>query len=230
MTETASRRGRPHDAEGAQEAILNAAEEVFAEHGFDGARIDAIAAAAGYNRSLLFHYFDDKLGLYAAVLRRVDKQINGPQADFMAALLDDEVALDAQKLRAVLRNMITLYLDYLLAHPRVVRMLNWELAEGWQTLAKIISQRDREDFDQFRTLLARIQEAGLLRPELDPALQIIMAVYFCQYYLGSVPLYQMLLPGEDVSSPEALVRTREYVIDFILGGMMIDPIKAVRFP
>ncbi len=39
-----SRRGRAHDAEGAREAILNAAEAVFAEHGFDGARIDAIAA------------------------------------------------------------------------------------------------------------------------------------------------------------------------------------------
>ena len=37
------RRGRMHDAEGAREAILNAGEEVFAEHGFDGARIDAIA-------------------------------------------------------------------------------------------------------------------------------------------------------------------------------------------
>ena len=49
--EPGSRRGRTHDAEGAREAILNAAEEVFAEHGFDGARIDSIAKVAGYNRA-----------------------------------------------------------------------------------------------------------------------------------------------------------------------------------
>jgi len=35
-----SRRGRVHDAKGAREAILNAAEVVFAEHGFSGARIE----------------------------------------------------------------------------------------------------------------------------------------------------------------------------------------------
>ena len=58
-----------HDAEGAREAILNAGEEVFAEHGFDRARIDAIAKASGYNKSLIFQYFSDKLGLYAAVIR-----------------------------------------------------------------------------------------------------------------------------------------------------------------
>ncbi len=49
MSEPGSRRGRAHDAEGARQTILDAAEEVFAEHGFDGARIDAIAEVAGYN-------------------------------------------------------------------------------------------------------------------------------------------------------------------------------------
>ena len=43
MSEPGSRRGRVHDAEGTRMAILDAAEEVFAEHGFDGARVDAIA-------------------------------------------------------------------------------------------------------------------------------------------------------------------------------------------
>ena len=67
------RRGRVHDAEGARRAILNAAEEVFAQHGFDGARIDAIAAAAGYNKSLIFQYFGDKLNLYAEVIKRAPR-------------------------------------------------------------------------------------------------------------------------------------------------------------
>src|SRR2546425_11215155 len=84
------RRGRVHDAEGARRAILNAAEEVFAEHGFDGARIDAIAATAGYNKSLIFQYFDDKLGLYAEVVRRADREINEVQAGGGTATIEDE--------------------------------------------------------------------------------------------------------------------------------------------
>ncbi len=83
MSEPGSRRsgqGRVHDAEGTREAILDAAEEIFAENGFDGARIDAIAAKSGYNKSLIFHYFGDKLGLYAEVLRRADVETRELQA------------------------------------------------------------------------------------------------------------------------------------------------------
>ncbi len=54
---------RERDAEVARKAILDAAEEIFAQEGFDGARIDAIAEASGYNKSLIFHYFEDKLRL-----------------------------------------------------------------------------------------------------------------------------------------------------------------------
>jgi len=100
MSDPGSRRGRVHDAEGAREAILNAAEEVFAEHGFDGARIDAIAAKAGYNKSLLFQYFGDKIGLYAMVASRARKGIRELEARVLAPLLEDEsVATDAHRFR-----------------------------------------------------------------------------------------------------------------------------------
>ena len=45
----------------------------------------------------------------------------------------------------------------------------------------------------------------------------------CWSYLTSIPLYQMLLTGEDLSSAEALVRAREYIVDFVVHGMMVDP-------
>src|SRR2546425_2498149 len=103
MDDPERRRGRVHDAEGAREAILNAAEQVFAEHGFDGARVDAIAETAGYNKSLLFQYFDDKLGLYIAVNRRADKEITEFEARVLIPLLEDEtIATDAHKFRAFL--------------------------------------------------------------------------------------------------------------------------------
>ena len=51
-------------------AILDAAEVVFSEHGFDGACIDAIAEGSGHNKTLIFRYFGDKLNLYAEVLKR----------------------------------------------------------------------------------------------------------------------------------------------------------------
>ena len=86
MQEPKSKRGRKrvYDAERTRETILNAAEAVFAEHGFDGVSVDVIAAEAGYNKSLIFQYFGDKLGLYRAVVARMKAQTDAQLAQLIA--------------------------------------------------------------------------------------------------------------------------------------------------
>jgi TetR/AcrR family transcriptional regulator len=222
MSEPGSRRGRVHDAEGAREAILNAAEEVFAEHGFDGARIDAIAAKAGYNKSLLFQYFGDKIGLYAMVTERARRDIRELEARVLAPLLEDKsVATDAHRFRNFLEAVIGALFDYLLEHLRLMRIIIWEQAEGWQTYIRMPLQFETEDIDQLRALFARAVSAGLIRSDIDPLIQLVMAEQMCWSYLASIPLYQMLLPGEDLSSTTALARVREYIVAFVVAGMMV---------
>ena len=75
MQRTLQRTGRERDAEAAREAILNAAQEIFARDGFSGARVDDIAHTAGYNKALIFHYFGDKLGLYRAMMSRTKQRL-----------------------------------------------------------------------------------------------------------------------------------------------------------
>jgi TetR/AcrR family transcriptional regulator len=222
--EPGNRRGRAHDAEGAREAILNAAEAVFAEHGFDGARIDAIAASAGYNKSLIFQYFDDKLGLYTEVNKRIDRDMSKLETRILTPLLADEtIASDAHQFRTFLETAIGALFDYLLEHPHLIRIILWEQAEGWQTYAKILSQFETENIDQLRTLFSKAWSAGLLRSDFDPLIQLVLAEQLCWSYLASIPLYQMFFTGEDLSSAAALARAREYIIAFIVAGMMVDP-------
>ena len=226
MSEPGSRRGRAHNAEGAREAILNAAEIVFAEHGFDGARIDVIAAASGYNKSLIFQYFDDKLGLYAEIVKRADKEMTELQTRILTPLLKDETIIsNAPTFKALLETIVTTVFDYLVAHPRFVRMLLWEQAEGWQTYSKLISQFDTEDEETIKieTIFHKAHKAGLLHSNFVPLMQLGMILQICLAYLTFTPLYQMILRDEDVSSPEALVRARKYIVDFIIHGMMVDP-------
>ena len=217
MSESRSRRG-----EKTREAILTAAEAVFAEHGFDGARIDAIADVSGYNKTLIFRYFGDKLGLYAEVLKRVDRGINELQARLAPVLEDETIISDAQRFRNFLEIGVGALFDYLLEHPRFMRMLTWEMAEGWQTYAKITELLKIDDIDQFETLFQPMQSAGLLRSGFNPILQLTMIMQICQSYLASLPLYQMILPGEDFSSAAALARAREYIIDFVVHGIVVD--------
>ncbi len=66
-----------------KEAILDAARGEFADLGYSGARVERIAAAAGANKQLIFHYFGSKDGLYAAVaaatfLGAPDSQLTAP--------------------------------------------------------------------------------------------------------------------------------------------------------
>src|ERR1700724_4462223 len=177
------RQKRERDAEVSRNAILDAAEEIFAENGFDGARIDAIAAASGYNKSLIFHYFDDKLGLYTAVLKRIDQQGNELQAIMLTPLLADEsLTSDAGKFRTFVQIVIRWIFDYMVENPRVLRMIIWEAAEGWKTIKKIASQFNTDDVEMFRQLLSKAQEAGLIRPGTDPYLMFLMAITTCMSY------------------------------------------------
>src|SRR3977135_2767643 len=61
-------RGEP---EKTKAAILKAALEEFSHEGAAGARTDEIARRAGVNKALLYYYFKDKEGLYAAALEQV---------------------------------------------------------------------------------------------------------------------------------------------------------------
>jgi len=219
MSEYGKRRG-----ETTREAILTAAEVVFAEDGFDGARIDTIAEVSGYNKTLIFRYFGDKPGLYAEVLKRSDREANELLARVFAPLLEDETAAShAHQFRTFLETMMQTLFDYLLEHPRFVRILTWEMAEGWQTYAQIASQFPTEDVDQFETLFHKARSAGLLRSGFVPVIQLSTVGQMCLTYLASLPLYQVLLPEEDVSSVESRARAREYIVDFVVAGMMADP-------
>jgi len=217
-------RGRAHDAEGAKEAILNAAEEVFAEHGFDGARIDAIAKASGYNSSLIFHYFGDKLGLYVEVVKRADREITEFQARMFASLLEDEaIATNAHAFKALLEMIVTALFDYLEAHPRLMRMILWEQAEGWQTYAKFISQFSTGDTEPIVAFFHKAHRAGLLRSNFAPLIQLTVVLQICVSYLTFIPLFQMILPPEeDLSSSSALASARKYIVDLVVHGMMND--------
>ena len=60
---------RTRDAAASRQAILAAAQHAFAEHGFQGARVEDIAAAAGVAKGTVFLHFKDKAGLLLALVR-----------------------------------------------------------------------------------------------------------------------------------------------------------------
>jgi AcrR family transcriptional regulator len=64
-----TRPGRRSGDSGTREAILQAARRQFANHGYDGATIRAIAAAAGVDPALVHHFYGTKERLFAASMQ-----------------------------------------------------------------------------------------------------------------------------------------------------------------
>ena len=93
--------------------IVDAAGRQFGARGYDGTRLDAVAAAAGVTKPVLYRHFDDKTALYLAVLERHREDLGS-----FSGAIPPEGPLEA-RLRAVLE----IWLDYVEAHEYAWRML-----------------------------------------------------------------------------------------------------------
>ena len=81
----ASASSRKVDAAARRQAILDAALTVFAERGFEAARLDDVAAKAGVAKGTLYLYFKDKEALFEALVRSAVSPILG-QASAAASM------------------------------------------------------------------------------------------------------------------------------------------------
>jgi TetR/AcrR family transcriptional regulator len=206
--------------ERSRDAILSAAEAAFAEHGFSGARIDDIAERSGFNKTLIFRHYGNKLGLYTEVLKRIDEEIGSLQRNNFAPLLRAEnLVRNPRRFRSLLKAMSGTTFDYMVEHPRTLRILNWETAEGWRTFARIATKFPTEELRRMEDIFRQARRAGLLRSGFHPLIQMAMVSQICVSYLGSLPLYQLLVSGEDLAAESSLEEARKYVVEAIVHGI-----------
>jgi TetR/AcrR family transcriptional regulator len=219
---------RERDAEVARETILNAAEAIFARVGFDGARVDEIAAASGYNKSLLFHYFGDKAGLYHTVVQRLRKQAGVELGQILALFIGDDTEVPtASQVHFFLERTIRWYFTYLVEHPHLLRIIAWEEAKDWEVfLSSPIGQEDLQAGRLTVAFLHRAKSAGHIHPDIDANLLIANILGLCQSYLLSLRRYQQGLNVPNQITPEVLTHGREQIVKLVLHGTLVPPKEA----
>lgn len=89
--------GRRTDGDRTRERVLEAAIPLFAAHGFAGTSVRMVAGAAGVNVATLAYHFDDKDGLYRAVVQRLHQDLSEafpslPQGSDPSTLLRSVIA------------------------------------------------------------------------------------------------------------------------------------------
>ncbi|MFI1337930.1 TetR/AcrR family transcriptional regulator [Streptomyces sp. NPDC020845] len=90
MAEQKKRRKSPHDGEATREALMNAAERLFAEQGVEAVSVRAVNAAAGLAPAAVHYHFGSKETLLEAVLLRRGRAVVTDISERCDALLARE--------------------------------------------------------------------------------------------------------------------------------------------
>ena len=77
-----------------RQRLLDIAEQLFAERGFYGVSIAAIASEVGFTKQGLLHYFNSKEKLYGAILQRISDDFQDHQTEALQASEDPGELLD----------------------------------------------------------------------------------------------------------------------------------------
>jgi TetR/AcrR family transcriptional regulator len=169
------------------DVILDAAERLFAERGFDGCTVKQIGAAASVNPALLSYYFGGKAGTYRAVLAR---RLRSFAAQGMQDLSTAATPADA------IRRFAEAYMHFMLRHPTLPKLLIREVldhdAEHAVEEVRGIAQ------GPFRALCDVVragQARGEFRRELDPARAAVSILSPLVYVLVARPVASILLTG-----------------------------------
>jgi TetR/AcrR family transcriptional repressor of mexJK operon len=193
-----------------RQAIIQAAIEVFLQHGYLGATTDEVAARASVSKQTLYKHFADKQHLFAEVILDTTIQVVDGLSNAVASTLQD-----AQDVREALRDLADAFLRGLL-QPDVVRLRRLVIAE-----ADRFPEVGRAWFDRGfdRTLvivgeaMRRLADRGLLHNLSDPTLAAYQFAGLVMYQ----PMNQLMFAGTDALPPaDKLNRIADSAVEVFL--------------
>lgn len=166
------------DSSASRAAILQAALNEFSTSGYDGARVDRIAAEAGVSKPLLYDYFGDKDDLYAAALREAYVQIRTNELELDLKSLDPEAAI---------RELVRFTLDHFRQNPWFIAMLNTENLRGGQTVRRLHDRQEIQSnlLQSLDDVLKRGRAAGTFSREISATRMYLFIASLCYFPISN---------------------------------------------
>ena len=200
---------KPKAPEANRGHILRAAIDEFAARGVRGASMDAIARRTRTTRALINYYFGSKEQLYVAVLEHVYSEIR---------IAEGKLDLDHLAPDRAIRRIVEFTYGYYLEHTGFVRLVVAEnQARGrYFRKSKAMRSLNRPIIDTLARVIARGQEQGLFRRDVDPVeihksiAALGMFNVTNQYTFGAIFQREMGARGD-------VARRRDMVADMVLG-------------
>jgi TetR/AcrR family transcriptional regulator len=207
---------RIRNPERSRAAILDAAEQLFAEKGYDATSLTEVGAVAGVSRATPAYFFGSKSELYRAVLDRSFAEVRE------AVRAGRERALaSSQSPEAILAGAVSDYFDFLAARPHFIRLIEREalsssplpegigyLSAGQEALAAISAELGLDD-----------------APSGEAAQLLLSIISLCWFPLIHGRTVAPAV-GVSLTDPEELDRRKRHVISLVLHGLRGAPVTS----
>jgi len=158
-------------AQDTRRAILDAAEQLFAQLGYAATSMRAIARGASTSQALLHHHFGTKARLYDAVKQRFTERFAVMGAPPLGPAPNPTFIID----------IVRGYFSFLRQNPNLSRLLAWARLEGdenpWGASDEI--------WHQAGEWVRQAKAAGLVRLEIDDRLLLAVGAALVQHWIDN---------------------------------------------
>jgi AcrR family transcriptional regulator len=218
----ASARSARADGRETRARVLDAAVEVFARDGYEGASLRRIAETAGIDIATLKYHVRDKPALFAEVYRAGFEHFQQALGPLLMRL---PLARDADELVLELRKLFDQVYDYLEANQRFVRLWLFRLLQGPREVLEVEETIRGHVLALIRAAVEILRERGLMREVDVPVVAALMVTALPTLMLGVQARPGFL--GESELPP------RQRLVDFtveLVRGLVVPRLDAGSRP
>jgi TetR/AcrR family transcriptional regulator len=200
---------RVRDPERSRAAILDAAERLFADQGYEATSLNQVGAAAGVSRGTPGYFFGSKADLYQAVLDRSFAEVRDAVREGRArALASNESG------ETILAGAVSDYFDFLAARPNFVRLIEREALSGGRLPHGVSHLSAGQE-----ALAAISAELGLDdSPSGEAAHLLLSIISLCWFPMIHARTVAPAV-GVRLEDAEELDRRKRHVIGLVLHGL-----------
>ena len=190
-------------------AILEAAESLFAEKGFDAVSMSAIASRANTSKSNIYHHFSNKNELYLSIMKNAVRDTSE-----LLDALEDAPGTFKQRLGDFSAGQ----LGNILSHKRSSQLILREALSGTSERGRKIAKHLVSHV--FLRLIAMVQQGqkkNEFRQNIDPTLAAFMIVSANMFFFQTRPIMQHM---PEVALTDDATTYSEGVMDILFNGLL----------
>jgi TetR/AcrR family transcriptional regulator len=201
---------KKRDAEASKAAIIKHATILFSEKGYASASMDELAQRCGLNKAMVFYYFKNKKGLYAAVMTEVLDEI---YQEIKREIETEVYAEDA------LRSFVQTYARYAYAHPYLPALLLKELSDSGAVVPEVLFTSMRQLFALFSEIIKKGQQSGVFG-EVIPMVLYFMVLGTLNLMVTTTPLRQKAAAMEDIEVDTCAACDTDEIAAYLYGTIL----------